>query len=171
MKQKAIFLDRDWTINRLFDKNYVCDKEKVVLLPGIKEVLAKLRQDGYLLIVVTNQTGIGAWFYTKHQAEEVNWKIQQLLWFKFNSIYSCYHHPQANCSCRKPNIGLFQQAFEDFEIDVNSSFMIWDKCKDIEAGKKIGLRTILIWNNLQCGQDYSFNDWKEVLKNYEKLFS
>ena len=99
--------------------------------------MLKVKDKGYLLIVVTNQTWVGAWYYAKEQAEQVNEKIQELLLFKFDGIYSCYYHPDANCDCRKPKIWLFKQVMKKFAIDIENSFMIWDKCKDIQAEKKM----------------------------------
>ena len=160
----AIFLDRDGTINKLFDKPYICDVSEVELLPFVKEVLQKLKQNWYLLIVVTNQTWVGAWYYTKQQAEKVNDKIQKLLWFRFDKIYSCYHAPESNCECRKPRLWLLKQALNDFEIDLEKSVMIGDKCKDIEFWKKAWLKTILIGDDNLCGADYVCKNWKEIEK-------
>jgi len=167
--RKAIFLDRDWTINKLFDKKYVCNPDKVELFEGVKNTLTKLKNLWYLLIIVTNQTWVWAWYYTKQQAEDVNRKIQELIWFNFDGIYSCYHHPDANCDCRKPKTWLFEQALKDFDIDIENSFMIWDKCKDIEAWKKMWLKTILFWSKENfCNADYSCDNWQDIMKIFEK---
>jgi len=142
---KAIFLDRDGTINKVYDKLYVDDVKKVELLDGVKEGLKKLKKMGYLLVVITNQTGVGFWYYTKQQAEAVNDKIQELLWFKFDAIYSCYHHYDDKCDCRKPWTKNVEKAIKDLNIDVSQSYFIWDKEKDIKTGKNTWCKwTVLI---------------------------
>ena len=149
---KAIFLDRDGTINRVFpDKLYVDDINKVELLDGVKEGLEKLKKMWYLLIVITNQTGVGFWYYTKQQVEAINGKIQKLLWFKFDAIYSCYHHYDDKCECRKPWTKNVEQAINDFDIDVKQSYFIWDKEKDIKT-----------WKNAWCKWTVLISDKKEV---------
>jgi len=160
---KVIFLDRDWTINKLLDdKEYVDNYEKVELLSYVKKVLSKAKKKWYKLVVVTNQTWVWAWYYTKEQAELINKKIEKLLWFKFDAIYSCYHHPDEKCSCRKPEIWLFLEALKDFNVDLSSSYMIWDKEKDVLAWKKIWLKTIILWKSDLA--DFEVSDWLEVEK-------
>jgi len=149
---KAIFLDRDGTINKVFpDKLYVDDVSKVQLLPGVKQGLEILKKMWYKLIIITNQTGVGAWYYTQQQAESINNKIEEFLWFKFDKIYSCYHHPDDNCNCRKPKTKNVEQAIKDFDIDVKESYFIWDKEKDIKT-----------WKNILCKWTILISDKKEV---------
>ena len=166
VQMKVIFLDRDGTINKLFWKKYIDDPKNVELLPFVKEVLTKLRKK-YKLVLVTNQTWIWAGYYTYDDFLAVTAEIQKQLWFKFDAIYACCHHPNEACTCRKPNIGMFLQAQKDLgPIDWKKSWMIGDSCKDMQAGKKMWLNTILIWND--CKSDYQVNWWNKILKIIEK---
>jgi len=166
---KVIFLDRDGTINQLKDwQKYVCNIQDVKLNKNVKETLKKLKDLWYKLIVITNQTWVGAWYYTQEQAEKVNQEIEKQLWFKFDKIYSCYHHPDENCECRKPWIKNIQKAIQDFDIDVKKSYFVWDKEKDIQTWKNAWCKwTILLWNenlkkfNIQ--PDFIIKDFKEIL--------
>ena len=158
---KVLFLDRDWTINELLDKPYIYNPNDVKLLPFVKEVLTKLREK-YKLMLITNQTWIGAWYYSYDDFVKVNKKIEDLLWFKFDAIYYCAHSPDEGCLCRKPNIWLFLQAKKDFKsIDWANSYMIGDKCKDVQAWKKVWLKTILLWDH--CDADFKVSWWEEIL--------
>ncbi len=146
--QKVIFLDRDGTINQLKKgQKYICDLKDVKLNKNVQNTLIQLKKFWYKLIVITNQTWVWAWYYTQEQAEEVNNEIEKQLWFTFDKIYSCYHHPDENCSCRKPKIKNVQQAIEYFNIDVEQSYFVWDNEKDIQTWKNIWCKkTILIWD-------------------------
>lgn len=137
---KAIFCDRDGTINCLNkDKLYICDLQDVKLLKNVREWLLKFKNDGYLIVVITNQTWVWAWYYTKEQAEKVNKKIEDLLWFKFDGIYSCYDKPDENNRCRKPLPFMVEKACNDLDIDIEQSYFVWDKEKDIQT-----------WINANC---------------------
>lgn len=153
--KKAIFLDRDGTINKLKKEKYICNIEDVELIDWVKETLHKLKNKWYLLIVTTNQTWVGAWFYTKQQAEAVNNKIEEILWFKFDKIYSCYHHPDEWCICRKPATWMLEQAQKDFDIDFTNSYFVWDSEKDIIAWNKVWCKTIYVWKN-KIKEKYGF---------------
>lgn len=165
---KAIFLDRDGTINKLFDKPYIDNPNNVELLPWVKKALKILKEKWYFLIVITNQTGVGTWYYTKEQAEAVNKKIQELLWFNFDWIYSCYHHPNDNCACRKPWTALVEQAIKDFNIDIKKSWFVWDKEKDVLTWKNIWCRTAYVgkWV-IQAKPDIVANDLMDFVNKIE----
>jgi len=174
MKKKAIFLDRDGTINALVpNKPFIDNLDDVKLLPYVKEWLKKLKSMGYLLIVITNQTWVGAGYYTKELAESINDKIQTLLWFKFDAIYSCYHYPDPNCSCgcRKPATWNVEKAIKDFNIDVKQSYFVWDKEKDILTWKKVWCKaTFLIWESTNTEANYVVKNFKQVVDILEKDF-
>ena len=125
----------------------------------------------YLLIVITNQTWVGAWFYTKQQAEKVNNKIEELLWFKFDGIYSCYHSPDDNCSCRKPNTWLLEQALKDFSIDLKKSWFVGDKEKDVLTGKKFWIKTCYVWKSfVNEVPDLICNNLLDFVNKIEKIW-
>lgn len=143
MKCKAVFLDRDGTIN--VDKNYVYKIEDFEFLPGIIEALKLFQKKGYKLFIITNQSGIARGYYTEEKFNKLNsWMLNE---FEKNSIqiekvYYCPHLPDAevlkykkNCDCRKPNLELFYKAVEEFNIDLNQSIAIGDKGRDIAISK------------------------------------
>lgn len=143
---KAIFLDRDGVIN--LDKAYVSKIEDFEFCEGVFEALTHFQNLGYLLIIVTNQSGIGRGYYTEEDFQKLTaWMRKELLnvKIKIDAVYHCPHAPEANCACRKPQSGMFLRAIEDFDIDVKQSWMIGDKPSDIEAALGAGiLNTILL---------------------------
>jgi D-glycero-D-manno-heptose 1,7-bisphosphate phosphatase len=146
VKNKAIFLDRDGVIN--VERGYTHRLEDFVILPDLMEVLKLLQTKGYLLIVVTNQSGIAKGLYKKEDVEILhNYLIEQL---KINNItlseiYYCVHHPDVSqCICRKPNSLFVEKALARFNIDPKKSYFIGDKIRDTEAGEKAGVKGILI---------------------------
>ena len=143
---KAVFLDRDGVIN--LDKAYVSKIEDFEFCEGVFEALAHFQRLGYLLIIVTNQSGIGRGYYSEEDFQILSdWMKKELLHvkIKIDAIYHCPHAPEVNCACRKPKSGMFLKAIEDFDIDVKQSWMIGDKPSDIEAALGAGIsNTILL---------------------------
>ena len=138
---KAIFLDRDGTLNP--DPGYISDPKDYELYDGVTEALAKLQKAGYLLILITNQSGISRGLITEEQLESVHAKLKKLLkngGVELDAIYYCPHHPEhpykgvSDCNCRKPKPGLILQAVKDFNVDTEKSFMIGDRVSDIKIG-------------------------------------
>lgn len=155
-KQKAIFLDRDGTINK-----YVCFLRNIddfELLPGVAEAIGKINRSGYLAIVVTNQPVIARGEVGWEELQEIHNKMETLLGLEgvyLDGIYFCPHHPHKgyegeipelkfDCDCRKPKPGMFLKAAEDFNIDLSQSWMIGDGENDIKAGRAAGCKTALI---------------------------
>ena len=145
-KNRAIFLDRDGVIN--VDKSYVCKIDDFEFCDGIFEVLKKFQKLGFLLIVVTNQSGIGRGYYSSEDFEILTaWKLSELKIrdIFIDEVYHCHHDPDSGCECRKPAPGMLLQAKEKFDIDMSSSWMIGDKKSDIDAALNAGVKnTILI---------------------------
>lgn len=152
---KAVFLDRDGTIN--VEKHYLYKKEDFEFLPGVIEALRMLQNSGYLLIIVTNQSGIARGYYTEADFQKLNdWMVNTL---KSNGVYIadvyyCPHLPDApveryrkNCDCRKPKLGMFQKAVEEHIIDLSESFAIGDKIRDCSICEHTSCRGFLIANN------------------------
>lgn len=143
---KAIFLDRDGVIN--IDKNYVHKIEDFEFIDGVKEALKYFQNLGYILIIVTNQSGIGRGYYRQEDFEKLtNWMIDELEKDKIfiKKVYFCPHRPDENCDCRKPNPKMILDAAKEFNVDLKKSWMIGDKESDIEAGLNAGVKkTILI---------------------------
>lgn len=135
---KAIFLDRDGTIN--VEKNYLYKIEDFEYLPGVIDGLKMLQRAGFLLIIVTNQSGIGRGYYTEADFQKLNsWMIDSLKQqgVYVTDVYFCPHLPDAqiekyrkNCNCRKPKLGMYEQAVRDHNISLTKSYAIGDKIRD-----------------------------------------
>lgn len=157
-KQRAIFLDRDGTINKYV--GFLTDISDFELLEGVCEAIKKINESEYLAIVVTNQPVIARGEVTQEQLREIHNKMETLLGENgafINAIYYCPHHPHSGyegevkelkieCDCRKPKAGLLYKAVEDFNIDLSQSWMIGDSESDILCGKNGGCRTAGIGN-------------------------
>lgn len=136
--EKAVFLDRDGTIN--VEKHYLYRQEDFEFLPGALEGLKLLQEAGFRLIVVTNQSGIGRGYYSEADFLKLtDWMVEALASqnIKISGVYYCPHLPEAEdiryrkvCSCRKPNLGMFWQAVTDFDIDVSASYAVGDRMRD-----------------------------------------
>lgn len=141
----AAFLDRDGAI--IVDKNYLSDPDGVKLLPGAVEGLRLLQAAGYLLIIVTNQSGIGRGMFSAQDAEAVNERLSHILESRgvhITATYYCPHAPTDNCDCRKPNPGMFVQAAREHGIDLPKSVTIGDKESDVMAGQAAGCRLSIL---------------------------
>lgn len=154
MSNKAIFLDRDWTLN--YDYSYVYKLEDLKILDWVKEGLENLKSLWYLLILVTNQSWIWRWYYSLKDCKKFNDALQRQLWIKFDWIYICPHTPEDNCECRKPKTKLLEDAINDFDLDINQCYFIWDKDSDAQTWINIWCKTVLIKNN-----QYQCNIWPD----------
>ncbi len=139
--QPAIFLDRDGTL--MEEVGYCADPAQVRVFPGVPVALERLRDAGYLLILITNQSGIGRGYFTEDAYRAVEAEFErQILPARLDAVYFC---PDSTPSeRRKPSPGMLQEAARDYEIDLSCSYMIGDKSSDIEAGQAAGCRTILV---------------------------
>lgn len=159
-KQKAIFLDRDGTINKYV--GFLRNIDDFELIEGVAEAIKLINQSGYLAIVVTNQPVIARGEVTWEELNEIHKKMATLLGKEgayVDGIYICPHHPdkgfegerpeyKIDCDCRKPKPGLLLQAAKDFNIDLSESYMIGDSHRDVEAGENAGVKkSILIKEN------------------------
>lgn len=148
---KAIFLDRDGIIN--VDKAYVSKIEDFDFCEGIFEVLKHFQSLGYLLIIVTNQSGIGRGYYTQEDFDILTaWILAELKKeeIEIQAVYHCPHAPEDSCDCRKPNSKMLQDAIKEFDINVKNSWMIGDKLSDIEAGKNAHIDNTIFVNSSTC---------------------
>jgi len=142
--RKAIFLDRDGVINE--DSSYVGKKEQFIFINKVFEALKKI-QKHYLIIIVTNQSGIGRGYYTYEDYIKVtNYMLEEFSkqGIKIEKVYYCPHVPDDNCKCRKPNPFFLLQAQKEYGINLSTSWVIGDKLLDIEMGKEAGCKTLLI---------------------------
>lgn len=149
MKNKAIFLDRDGVIN--FERGYTHRLEDFQILPDLFEALRKFRAEGFLLVVISNQSGIAKQLYKQEDVEvlhEYLLKELQKAGIQLEEIYYCVHHPDVSrCICRKPDSLFVEKALARFEIDPKRSFFIGDKERDVQAAEKAGVKGILIHEN------------------------
>lgn len=157
----AVFLDRDGVIN--VDHGYVSTWEQFEFLPGASEALRELQDAGYLLIIVSNQSGIGRGYYSERDLHTLNQAIADHLdsthGVTLSGFYHCPHHPteaegefRQQCDCRKPAPGMIQQAVLEHGIDVTTSLLVGDKDSDIEAGRAAGVaRLFKVVDSAQSG--------------------
>lgn len=147
--QKALFLDRDGVIN--IEINYLHKKEDFIFIDGIFELCKYYQNLGYIIIVVTNQSGIARKYYTEDDFNILtSWMIKE---FEKNNIiikkvYFCPHHPDFSsiCSCRKPEPGMLLEAKKEFDIDMKNSIIVGDKQSDVLAGLNAGLNKTYLFD-------------------------
>jgi len=144
-KNKAIFLDRDWTLN--YDSTYVYKLGDLKVLDGVKEWLELLKNLWYKLIIVSNQSWVWRWYYTIEDRNKFNDELEKQLWIKFDDIYICPHLSEENCECRKPKTLFIEKAIEKFNLDISKCYIIWDKESDIQMWINAWCKTVLIKNN------------------------
>jgi histidinol-phosphate phosphatase family protein len=137
---KAVFLDRDGTIN--FDPGYISSPEQLVLLAGVGEALRSLQSAGYKLIVITNQSGVARGLIPAGKLDEIHARMNDLLKphaVAIDEFFSCLHHPDDGCECRKPRPRMIQEAASKHGIDLKASVMVGDRFTDVEAGRNAGV--------------------------------
>jgi D-glycero-D-manno-heptose 1,7-bisphosphate phosphatase len=146
---KAVFLDRDGVIN--VERGYTHRIEDFVILPDLVEHLQLFLEKGYLIIVVSNQSGVAKKLYTQEDVEVIHSFLTNELTksnIQLSEIYYCIHHPDVSkCICRKPDSLFVEKALARFNIDPAASYFIGDKDRDIEAAEKAGVKGILIEAN------------------------
>lgn len=175
-KQKAVFLDRDGTINKYV--GFLRDIDQFELIEGVAEAIKQINTSGYLCIVVTNQPVIARGEVTVPQLEEIHNKMETLFGLEgayIDGLYYCPHHPHKgfegevlelkfDCECRKPKPGMLLKAAEDFNIDLSESWMVGDGENDIKAGENAGCKTCLIGKD-EFGQDMTVGSLLEFTIN------
>lgn len=147
MKNKAVFIDRDGTLN--VEKHYLYKLDDWEFIADSVPAIAGLHRLGYRVIVVTNQSGIARGYYQLDDVHRLHVAVNQLLRAAGTSIdafYLCPHHPDVtgDCPCRKPKPGMLLAAARDLEIDLTQSFMIGDKLLDAQTGLRVGCTPILV---------------------------
>lgn len=142
---RAVFIDRDGTL--IVEKNYLHKIEDVEFIPGTGRALARLKKKGFLLILITNQSGVARGYFTMDDVQRVHRHIVGALQrdgATLDGIYICPHQPEDNCECRKPKTKLIQDAAAKYQIDLKQSFMVGDRELDIEMGQRVGCRGVLV---------------------------
>lgn len=174
MKNKAIFLDRDGTIN--VDKDYLYEVEKFEFVEGALEGLKLLYNLGYILIVVTNQAGIARGYYTEEDLKKVNDFMKEKLLengIKISKCYFCPHHKdkgigkyKIDCECRKPKPKMLLDGIKEFNIDPKQSYMIGDKLSDVYAGLNAGVKSVMV----ETGKEITEEIKKEVSEKNVQIY-
>lgn len=144
---RAVFLDRDGTL--IVEKDYLADPDLIELVPGAVEALHRLREAGYRLVVVTNQSGIARGLYTLADYRAVEARLEQILaeqGIRLDAVFFCPHHPDHSgpCDCRKPGLGMYREAARKLGIDLAASVYVGDRLKDVQPGMTLGGRSILV---------------------------
>lgn len=152
MANKAVFLDRDGVIN--VDTGYVSHSDDFEFIEGVIDACKKMKELGYLLVVITNQSGIARGYFSEDDfmtlTEWMDWSFADK-GVDLDGIYFCPHHPdkgigeyKQHCNCRKPRPGMLLSAIEHLDIDVTKSFLVGDKVSDLNAGKNAGITTNIL---------------------------
>jgi D-glycero-D-manno-heptose 1,7-bisphosphate phosphatase len=169
MANRAVFLDRDGTINE--EVGYVNHIERFFLLPRVSQAIRLLNQHGWKAVVVTNQSGVARGYFPESLIRQVHQKMQELLGNEgahLDRIYYCPHHPdigvppyRQKCRCRKPATGMIEEAMKELALDLSRSYMVGDRGVDIEFAHQIGAKAILVLTGYGKGEwEYSGGQWK-----------
>lgn len=145
-RKRAVFLDRDGVLNELVARSPKAGPPwslaEFRLMPRVQEACRQLRQEGWQLIVVTNQPDVARGQLSREVLTQINQKLQAEL--GLHAIFVCMHDDRDACSCRKPKPGLLLQAAESWRLDLRRSWMVGDQHRDIQAGQAAGCRTLLV---------------------------
>ena len=176
---RAVFLDRDGTVN--VEKDYLIRSEDFEFEKHVPETLKFLYDKGFLLIVVTNQSGIARGYYTETDLDELNRHMMSIVnknGFRFAGIYYCPHHKDGivdryavECGCRKPGTELIEKAAKEHNIDLSVSYMIGDKESDIEAGKRAGMTTVLVGTGHGKATKSSYSGYDHFFQNISGIIA
>lgn len=160
MKQPAVFIDRDGTINE--QKGYINHVTRFKLLPRVPQAIRMLNRHGFLALVITNQSGVARGYYPLDLVETIHRIMVSQIREKKGSldgIFFCPHHPAGSvtefardCDCRKPKPGLIEQACRSFEIDLKRSFVVGDMCTDMELAQRAGLPGVMVKTGYGLGE-------------------
>lgn len=153
MKEIAVFLDRDGTINE--EMGYINHLSRFVLLPRTAAAIKLLNNRGLKVVVITNQSGAARGYFPSSLVVEVHDHLRNLLAAtdaRLDGIYSCLHSPQEGCACRKPEPGLILQAADELNLDLSRSYLVGDRHMDILTGARAGVKGILVLTGYGRGE-------------------
>ncbi len=150
--RKAVFLDRDGTV--IEERNYLSDPEQVQLIDGAAEAVRALSEAGYLIVLVSNQSGVARGYFTEEDVQAVNRRVCSEIEKRgagLDAVYYCPHYEKGSvaeyavaCGCRKPKAGMGIRAAAEHDIDLSESYMIGDKPSDVEFGRNCGMRNAFL---------------------------
>jgi D-glycero-D-manno-heptose 1,7-bisphosphate phosphatase len=149
--QKVIFIDRDGVINKdpggWTKYSYVTKWDEFLFIDGAILALKKLKEAGYRICLISNQGGISKGYFTQGDLDRINERMAEEIekgGGKIDELYYCPHHDKDNCECRKPKTGLIEQAIRKKDVSLGNTYIIGDSSRDIEAGKRMGMKTIFV---------------------------
>jgi D-glycero-D-manno-heptose 1,7-bisphosphate phosphatase len=148
---KVVILDRDGTI--VVDRHYLSDPAELELLPGAAEGLRWWSNQGYRLVVITNQSGVGRGMFSVDRLNEIHTRLEEIVraaGAQIEKIYYCPHTPDANCQCRKPRVELLMRAAAELRFNPAAAIVVGDKETDVEFGHRVGATTIFIGSQLDA---------------------
>lgn len=143
--KRAVFLDRDGVL--IEDTNYVGHVDEVKLIDSSPQALRRLKDAGFLLFVVTNQSGVARGYFTREQVDEIHALLDGYFTkagVALDRYYICPHHPEDNCDCRKPKPKFLLDAAREFALDLARCYMVGDRVTDVKCGQNAGTRTVLV---------------------------
>ena len=165
LKKRVIFLDRDGVINH--DYGYVYQANKFHFIDGVFKACEHFIKLGYEIIIISNQSGIGRNFFKEEEFLDLTkWMIHR---FKENKIdilkvYYCPHHPNKNCTCRKPQTGMIKQSLDDYDIDLENSWLIGDKMTDIQTAINSNIKNYILINSEKKDSIITANNLVDTIK-------
>lgn len=170
MLNRAVFLDRDGTINE--EITYLSRPDQLRLLDGAAEAIRLLNQAAFKVVIVTNQAGVARGYFSEETVREIHWALENMLGENgahVDAIYYCPHHPsaglgvyKADCQCRKPKPGMLEKASAELGLDLCQAFVVGDKISDLQAGRAVGCHNILVRTGygLESEKDFSACAWQ-----------
>ena len=160
-KRPAAFIDRDGTL--IEEVNFLSKVDDLRVFPYTAEALRLLKERGFHIVVVTNQSGIGREIYTEADMHSIHDAMQEEVGGAIDAFYFCPHLPAAGCECRKPGLGMIRYAQRNLNIDLNASWMIGDKRIDVETGKNAGIGSALVLTGYGSQHISEINDRPDVV--------
>lgn len=161
MAHRAVFLDRDGTLNE--QMGYINHPSRLKMLPGVSHAVRRLNQAGFKVVVISNQSGVARGYFPEKLVDEVNQDLAENLageGAKLDGVYVCPHHPSAevpayrlDCDCRKPRPGLILQAARELDLDLPGSFAVGDRLADVDCARRAGVRAILVRTGYGRGEE------------------
>lgn len=166
MKRKCVFLDRDGVLNEEPKQDYLYQPSLMAIPNGVIDGLKELKAAGYMLIVITNQAGIAKGLYSREDVWNCHNHFQSLCGGLLDDLYFAPHHPDYNSNSllRKPGSLMLEKAIAKYDIDATTSWMVGDRTRDIQAGKRVGVKTIYLSAQTDTTADFSARSFESVTK-------
>lgn len=173
MKQPAVFLDRDGTVCE--EVGYLSEVKDLRLIPGSVRAIRQIRQAGWKAVIISNQSGVARGYMTEETVQTIHTALREMLQqegAEIDGIYYCPHHPKGNppyniqCSCRKPEAGMLQQAAKDLDIDLKKSIVIGDKLSDVQTAQRLNIPGILVLSGFGKGELEKYQQIWEKAPDY-----